>query len=205
MTVTDLFPGLPYETNDPNREHRGKNLAAYRRFLSFAEGCASPGITVKPGVFQPKSRDRGWRIAVEVLGEYAALARTAGLPLSVEPHVDSVIEDPRAARLLVGEVSGLMLTLDYSHFVALGFPARNVKSLHPWTRHFHIRQARRGRLQTSLKEGVIPARRIVEELAASGYRGTICLEYQNSDWHNCNDVDVVSETMATLRALGVEA
>jgi sugar phosphate isomerase/epimerase len=203
LRLSDLFPLLPFETNDPNLLHRDENSRVFRRVVEFAAGCNAPGITLKPGVRQPAAPDGGWQAAIEVLKEYAAAAGAASLPLSVEPHVDSIVEDPRSARLLVESVPEIGLTLDYSHFVSRGFEVGEAEPLQPYVRHVHIRQARKGKLQTTVRDGVIPIRRILEQLVARGYRGAICLEYQNSDWHDCNDIDVISETVATLKELGL--
>jgi sugar phosphate isomerase/epimerase len=203
LTASDLFPLLPFETNDPDALHRSENARMFRRVVEFAAGCQAPGITLKPGVAQPSQPDGGWRSSVETLRQLAAAAKQEGVQLSVEPHVDSIIEAPEAARRLVECVPEVGLTLDYSHFVSRGLEVREVEQLHPYVRHVHIRQARQGRLQTTARNGSIPLRPILEQLAACGYRGAICLEYQNSDWHDCNDIDVLSETVATLRELGL--
>ena len=184
--------------------HREQNGRMFRRVVEFAKGCEASGITLKPGVVQPSSPDGGWQASIDALKEYAATARAAAVRLSFEPHVDSIVEDPHSARQLAESVAGIEITLDYSHFISRGFEAVDADELQPFVRHVHIRQARRGRIQTTVRNGVIPLRRILEELFARGYRGAICLEYQNSDWHDCNDVDVISETVATLKELGVE-
>jgi len=204
MRVCDLFPLLPFETNDPDGWRRESNARLFRRVVEIAEGCEAHGITLKPGIVQAGEIGGGWQLCVETLQEYAAIARAAGIRLSVEPHVDSIIEDPRVA-LLLARVSGIELTLDYSHFVSCGFAIEDVRELQAYARHVHVRQARKGKLQTTTRNGVIPIRAILEELVARGYRDAVSLEYQNSDWHDCNDVDVVAETVATLRELGAEA
>jgi sugar phosphate isomerase/epimerase len=203
LTASDLFPLLPFETNDPDALHREENAKMFRSVVEFAVGCQAPGITLKPGIGQPSTADEGWQASVEALKEYAAAARAAALRLSVEPHVDSIIEEPRSAKLLVESVPEIRITLDYSHFVSRGLEIGDVEQLHPYVRHVHLRQARKGRLQTSVRNGVIPVRRVLEQLVAQGYRGAVCLEYQNSDWHDCNDIDVISETVATLKELGL--
>jgi sugar phosphate isomerase/epimerase len=203
LTVSDLFPLLPFETNDPDPLHRKENAQRFRQVVEFAAGCNAPGITLKPGIGQPSMPDGGWQTSVEALKEYVAAAGAAALRLSVEPHVDSIIEEPRSAKLLVESVPEIGITLDYSHFVSRGLEVEDVEQLHPYVRHVHIRQARKGRLQTTVRNGAIPLRRVLEQLVERGYRGVVCLEYQNSDWHDCNDVDVIAETVATLKELGL--
>jgi len=203
LKASDIFPLLPFETNDLDVRHREENTRTVRAVLELAEGCGAPGVTLKPGIAQPAAQDGGWRASLDALMEYVALARMAGVGLSVEPYVDSIVEDPRAALRLVESVPGLELTLDYSHFVSLGYEIGDLRHLQSYARHVHVRQASRGRLQASARNGVIPLLRILEELAARGYGGAVSLEYQNSDWHGMNDIDVITETVATLRQLGL--
>ncbi len=204
VTVSDLFPSLPFETNDLDGNHRKQNRIYIEQIIGLAEGAECPGITLKPGIRQPVNEDEGWMVCLDVLGGYCALSQKAGVRLSVEPHVDSIIEHPQRARELVNNVDGLRITLDYSHFVAMGCPIDDVKVLHPYVAHLHIRQARKGRVQSSAISGVIPLIRILKELVAVEYSGVVSLEYQNSEWKNCNDIDVISETVMTLRELGVD-
>jgi sugar phosphate isomerase/epimerase len=204
LTLSDLFPQLPFETNDPNRRHREQNKRTFGQIVGFAVECESPGITLKPGIRQPMREAERWAICLDVLGDFYSLASRAGLRLCVEPHVDSIIEEPKRARELVNCIDGLRITLDYSHFVARGYAFEDVKALHPYAGHFHVRQARQGRVQSSAATGVIPLLRILNDLAGGGYSGVISLEYQNSEWKNCNDIDVITETVAILRELGVQ-
>jgi len=204
LKPSDLFPALPFETNDPDSGHRKQNRRYFARCVALAAEAGSPGLTLKPGIPQPVSRDLGWGTCLEVLGDFCSLAKETGLRLSVEPHLDSIIGEPERAVRLVEAVDGLRITLDYSHFVALGHATEAVKVLHPYTSHFHLRQARAGRVQSRAEEGTIPARAIIADLVTAGYAGAICLEYQNSEWQGCNDIDVIAETVATLRQLGLE-
>lgn len=204
IAISDLFPALPFETNDPNSTHRKRNRMRFEQILGFAVGIESPGITLKPGTRQTMNDEEGWQICLDVLGEFCLLARKEGLRLSVEPHVESIIEVPKRARELVAGVDGLKITLDYSHFIAMDCAIDDVKILHPYTAHLHLRQARKGRVQIAAKNGVIPVRRILGDLIEGGYSGVISMEYQNSDWQQCNDIDVVTETVVTLRELGLE-
>ena len=204
LALSDLFPLLLFDTNDPDAGHREQNRSFFERVIGFASGAGCPGITIKPGMRQKGEEEQGWRVCVDVLGEYCALAKKAGLRLSVEPHVESIIERPRRARELVSAVEDLRITLDYSHFLALGCLIEEVKILHPYVAHLHIRQARKGRLQSSATDGTIPLSQILGQLVSAGYSGVISLEYQNSEWKQCNDIDVISETVKTLSELGVK-
>jgi len=70
-----------------------------------------------------------------------------------------------------------------------------VEPLIPYASHFHVRGARKGRLQTSFKENVIDYRRVLEAMKRAGYRGYLGIEYVWIDWEHCNEADNLSETI----------
>src|SRR5690606_20579204 len=105
------------------------------------------------------------------------VGRSAGLRVSIEPHLESVVEQPELALELVKAVPGLQFTLDYSHFISAGIPAERVHPLLPYAGHFHARQAAPGMLQAPHEEGVIDFADIVRRMKEVGYQGRICVEY----------------------------
>ncbi len=103
--------------------------------------------------------------------------------------------DPTSAEQLVQQVSGLTLTLDYTHFTRLGMPDSVIEPLVQYASHFHIRGASQGKLQESFAHNEIDYRRVFEAIQASGYRGWIGIEYVWIDWEHCNECDNLSETI----------
>jgi sugar phosphate isomerase/epimerase len=202
LELSDLFPLLPFEVNDPDPSRRRENRACFERVLAFARAAGAPGVTLKPGEPQASTQDGGWQVAATELGALAGRAHAAGVPLSIEPHVGSLVETPERVTRMLAQVPGLRLTLDYSHFVCVGVPVDAPDVLLPHARHVHVRQARVGRLQVPARSGEIDYARVLGLLEHVGYRGFATCEYQHSDWHDCNDVDVVTETVATLELLG---
>jgi sugar phosphate isomerase/epimerase len=97
------------------------------------------------------------------------------------------------------EVPGLQVTLDYSHFVAVGRPTPDGDVLIPHARRVDARQARRGKVQCRLEEGEIDFEHVVTALTRAGYRGTISTESVCVDYQGCNDLDVVTETLKMKR------
>ena len=61
--------------------------------------------------------------------------------------------------------------------------------------HFHVRGARKGRLQESFANNTIDYKRIYEAMLSSGYGGWIGIEYVWIDWEHCNECDNLSETI----------
>src|SRR5207245_2230932 len=141
------------------------------------------GITLLPGVIWPElGHERSFELAVTGLRELVPIANDRGLRLSIEAHVESVAESPELARRLCDAVAGLRLTLDYSHFLTLGYSPSDVHALLPLAGHFHARQAAPGRLQASAKDGTLNFPDLVGRLTALGYDGDVCLEYTWQEW-----------------------
>ncbi len=107
----------------------------------------------------------------------------------------SIAPRPRQALRLVESVPGLTLTLDYTHFTRCGLADRQIEPLVPHASHFHVRGARKGRLQAPLKDNTIDYDRVLQVLRGCGYRGYLGIEYVWIDWEHCNEVDNLSETI----------
>jgi sugar phosphate isomerase/epimerase len=202
LELSDLFAVLPSEVNDPDPGKRRENRSCFERVLEFARAAGAPGITLKPGEPAPSLLEGGWREAAAELGAFAEQAAAAGVPLSIEPHVGSLVETPERVTRLLAEVPQLRLTLDYSHFVYVGLPVGAPDALLPYARHVHVRQARAGKLQVPARSGEIDYVGVLGKLERGGYHGFMTSEYQHSDWHATNEVDVITETAHTLADLG---
>ena len=199
--VADFFPTFghgfrdrPVNARDP--AVRRANRARFGAFVEFCRGVGARGITLLPGVVWAELGPEGsLDLSREVLTEMAEMGGAAGLRVSVEPHLESVVEHPDLALRLAEEVPGLQLTLDYSHFLASGFPPERVHPLLPYTGHFHARQAAPGVLQSSHDEGTLDFEDLVTRLHRVGYDGFLCVEYTWQEWRGCNKQDVVSESI----------
>ena len=199
--VADLFPtfGLGFRerpVNTPDAALRAANRARFQAFVEFARLVGASGITLLPGVvFDDLGPEMSFDLSRQALSELVEIGRGAGLRVSVEAHLESVVELPERALALVQAVPGLQLTLDYSHFIAGGIAAERVHPLIPYAGHFHARQAAPGHLQRPHGAGVLDFRDILGRLAAVGYDGYFCVEYTWQEWRGCNTEDVVSETI----------
>ena len=168
--------------------------------LAFAAEIDSPGITIIPGLpFDEAALDR----SAEELVWRAERAAACGLALSFEPHYESIVPTPSDVLRLMDRAPGVMLTLDYAHFVFQGIDEREVDVLIPHTRHIHGRQGAPGLMQASVADGTIDFARIIRAFEAAGFTGYFSLEYQWDDWMHCKNVDCISETVL-LRDLFLE-
>ena len=201
LRASDFFPtfGTGFRdrpVNTPEMSARKANVARFRAFVECARGIEAGGITLLPGVvWSDLGPERSFDLTVDALRELVSIAHDAGLRLSVEAHVESVAESPFLAKALVDAVSGLKLTLDYSHFVAGGYSPHVVHGLVPLAGHFHARQAGPGALQASASDGLLDFRSILSRLRNSGYAGDVCIEYTWQAWRGCDRQDTVSESV----------
>jgi sugar phosphate isomerase/epimerase len=114
---------------------------------------------------------------------------------SVEAHVGSLAPNPREAARMVQGVPGLTLTLDYTHFTRIGLPDGEIEPLVRHASHFHVRGARKDRLQTSFSTNTIDYVRVLGAMHDCGYSGYLGIEYVWIDWEHCNESDNLSETI----------
>ncbi len=201
LEVADVFviPWTDFRTlapNHPDRAERASAAALFDDVLDFASRLRSPGITILPGIeWEHETPDESLDRAAAELARRLDECRDRGIRLSVEAHLGSVAPTPTRALELLERVPGLELTLDYSHFVYQGIAEAEVESLARFARHCHVRGAREGRMQTTLRDSTIDFERMVDVLSEAGYDGYLGLEYVWLDWEHCNECDNLSETL----------
>ena len=202
LRAADVFlqvdnDGRSYAINHPLEERRQRARDWFERALEYAAACGAAHVSISPGVPFTDAEPRADSLA----RAHAELAwrversRAAGIVMGVEPHLGSVAARPQEALRLVAAVPGLTFTLDYGHFARAGIPDREVEPLLAHASHFHVRGARRGALQASMRYNTIDFARIVQVMRATGYRGYLGLEYVWTEWEDCNRVDNLSETI----------
>ena len=187
---------VPFAINHPDPAPREKARDWFLRTLDYAAGAGSQHVTALPGVlFETESAEESWARACEELAWRVAQAESRNLVFGTEAHVGSLAPTPQDAERLVRDVPGLTLTLDYTHFTRAGRPDAEVEPLIQHASHFHVRGARKDRLQTSFKDNTIDYQRILEVMDQTGYGGYGGIEYVWIDWEHCNECDNLSETI----------
>jgi len=185
-----------YAVNHPDAARRATARDWFERTLDYAAAAGAGHVTTLPGAeFEGESRGESLARCRGELAWRVERAAARGLVLGVEGHVGSIVAEPKSLGELVAGVPGLTLTLDYTHFTRSGLPDAAVEPLIEHASHFHVRGARRDRLQVSFAENVIDYGRVLEALRETGYRGFVGVEYVWIDWERCNEVDNVSETI----------
>jgi sugar phosphate isomerase/epimerase len=182
--------------NTRTAPERAEARGQFEALVQFAVELRAPGITILPGERWDDDPEGALAVAAEELGWRAKRAASEGLGLSFEPHAVSNVRTPDAVLALLARAPGVMLTLDYSHFVSLELAEEAVDVLLPYARHFQARQAAPGHLQATAKTGIIDFPRLVRALQAQGYRGWFGLEYTWNNW--MDEVDTIAQT-ALLR------
>lgn len=173
------------------------NIADFRRVIEFCRLANIPSLFILPGVVNPgQSRDQALAASVDSLRALLPIAQDAGVTMTIEPHVHSYLESPDITRRLLDQVEGLTLTLDYAHYVCLGYRQDEIDPLAPYAAHVHLRQAKAGYLQTKFDLGTINFPAQFGTLRDAGFTGYAALEVVHQDYMDTLYDDVLTETIA---------
>jgi sugar phosphate isomerase/epimerase len=187
----------PFAINHPQQSRRAKARDWFERTLEYAARLGSPHVTTLPGVYfdgeEPK--EDSWQRSQAELAWRVERAKVHGIVFGVEAHVGSLAPDPEEALRMVKGVPGLTLTLDYTHFTRAGLPDSDVEPLIQYASHFHVRGAKKDRLQVNFDANTIDYARVLEVMKETKYAGYLGIEYVWIDWEHCNESDNVSETI----------
>ena len=188
---------VPFAINQPDKERRQHARDQFLRTLEYAVELGSPHVTTLPGVYFDKDEPPAdsWQRSQDELAWRVEQAKQHGIFFSVEAHVGSLAPNPKEAMRMVRSVEGLTLTLDYTHFTRVGLPDSQIEPLVEHATHFHVRGARKDRLQASFKDNTIDYARVLDAMRRSGYAGYLGIEYVWIDWEHCNESDNLSETI----------
>ncbi len=191
--------------NHPDAAERQKSRDIFERSLEFAVECGAEHFSILPGVpWEVEELSASLDRAISELAWRAGLCTQAGLPLSCEAHLGSVVASPSDAVKLFESVPDLGLVLDCAHFIVPGYSQDEIEKLIPHTVHVHARGACKDQIQVVAAENTIDFERLVEALKGRDYSGWICSEYVWMQTWNCDRVDNLSETILMRQRL-VEA
>ena len=186
----------PRAINHPEKSVRDEVRDYFLKMAEYARAAGARHITCLPGVlYKAESPEISYGRALGELNWRVEQAKKAGLVFGIEPHLGGIVDSPKKAMQLIGELPGITITLDYTHFTKIGIPDSQVEPLIPYASHFHARGAKEGALQTVLPENTIDYKRIVRQMIKTGYAGFIGIEYIWMDWEGCNRTDNVSESI----------
>jgi sugar phosphate isomerase/epimerase len=207
LECVDFFPQFSpnfYDRalNHPDSAIRAKNIEAIRSLVRFCKLVGIDGLTILPGVaFMDCTQEQNLDLSGQMLQQCAEIAGESGVELYFEPHVESVCEKPEIALSLIERAPAAKFALDYSHFLVQNIALERIHPLLPYAGTFHVRQTRKGKIQSRYNEGIIDFVDIIQRLKTIGYDGCLTIEYICADWYGGNELDTLSETMTTKAAL----
>lgn len=191
-----LFGETVQDRNLADSSTAQKNISDFANVLRFCAAARIPSVMVLPGVVNPgQSRRQALTASSKALSQMQAMAADAKVLLTIEAHVHSYLESPTLTLELLKTVPGLHLTLDYTHFLCLGYRQEEIDVLVPHAAHVHLRQARVGALQTRMEMGTLNFNAIFGALRDANYAGFLALECVHQEYMNTMFEDVLSETI----------
>lgn len=191
-----LFGQTVQDRNLADPSGARKNFADFDKVLQFCSAARIPSVMVLPGVVNPgQSRYQALDVSSSALAQLQSMAAKTNVLLTIEAHVHSYLESPAQTLELLKGVPGLRLTLDYAHFLCLGYRQEEIDELAPFAAHVHLRQARVGGLQARLEMGTLNFNAILGVLRDANYSGFLALEYVHQEYMNTMFEDVLSETI----------
>jgi len=172
-----------------------ENVNDFKKLMPFLKTAKIPSVMLLPGVINKgQSRQDALKETVIALKELLPIAEDNGVILSIEPHVHSYLESPKLVLDLLEQIP-VKLTLDYAHFVALGYRQDEIDDLAEYAAHVHLRQARAGALQAKMEQGTINFPALLAKLKEHNYPGYLSIEYVHQDYMNTLYDDVLTETV----------
>lgn len=206
LELADFFPIASLDLreialNHPDDTERQEADDFFRDMLSAAKESGTCGMTIVPGmVFEEPWHDAFDR-AVSALQRRVEEASRQDVPLSVECHIGSVLDTPERAHMCVDRVPGLLLTLDYGHFVQQGIAQSEVDELLPFARHVHFRGGAVGMVQTPFDRSEIDFGPIVDQLVDQQFHGWLSVEYIHDERPGCAQYELTEEVLAAKNFL----
>lgn len=186
LKISDL--GASARLGEPEAAKRAAQLDEARRFIDLAHKLQTPYVRVFGGKL---GKDQTMQAATELIiagfKELHEHARGSGVTLLIESH-DEFTTSASLLKILQGmNLPTAALLWDAHHTFTDGHeqPAETFKQLGKYVRHTHLKDSRPGekdRRYVLTGTGDVPVKETVKVLAASGYKGYYCFEWEKK-WH----------------------
>ncbi|MFP4580263.1 MAG: sugar phosphate isomerase/epimerase family protein [Candidatus Sumerlaeia bacterium] len=169
--------GLSVEPNEPDDTLRAKMIEHFKGIAEFAASAGFQNIMSVPGNPQEgMDEKKQYDLSVDSLNQMVAIARDAGVVLTIEPHRWSILQEVDDVKRMLADVPGLKLTMDYAHFVGKGVAEEALFDLHDATQHLHARPAHSTAFSCPYDENTIDFAAIIADLKKRGWQGMISTE-----------------------------
>ncbi len=183
---------------------REDNFEMFKSFAQFCKQVGCPGVTISSGIvykYEGQDYEQAYEVSREEMRRMVDYGGEYGVELRPEPHGESVMGSLEKCQRMLEDVPGLMISLDYSHFMPQGYSEEEVDVLITRAGHVHARKANRERLQCRQEDGILDFDHIVGALNKHGYEGNVALEYVCVNYRGCYDVDVITEALKLKKEL----
>jgi sugar phosphate isomerase/epimerase len=186
LVISDL--GASSRMHEKDAATREKQLDEGRRFIDLAHALGVKYVRMF-GDKMPEGEARGDALkrVIEGFQQMAAHAKPAGVVVLIESHGDFTHSNDLEEILKGVGSDAFALLWDAHHtFVAGGEqPAETYARLGRWMRHTHLKDSKpegADRRYVLTGTGEVPVQGQVKVLAAAGYRGYYCFEWEKK-WH----------------------
>jgi sugar phosphate isomerase/epimerase len=189
LKISDL--GASTRLGEPDPAKRAAQIDEAKRFIDLAHKLKSPYVRVFGGKL---GKDQTMQGASELIiagfRELHGHARGSGITLLIESH-DEFTTSTSLSNILKGaNLPTAALLWDTHHTFVAGKeqPADTFKQLSKYVRHTHLKDSRppqageQDRRYVLTGAGEVPIKETVKVLAAGGYRGYYCFEWEKR-WH----------------------
>lgn len=201
LKLADLYLMLP-RISVADEEKRQGDIDMFKTLMPFAQGLDVAGITISPGLIHPKTDEEAEDRTIAALRDMVSAANEADIPVSIEPHMDSMAQTPEQALKFVKAVPGLEITLDWAQMICQDIRHDQILELLPYTRHIQMRQAARAQLQLPFDRGRIRIPDVISALNEADYEGFVGVEYMQAEgWHGMEKVNAIVECYTMRDAL----
>jgi sugar phosphate isomerase/epimerase len=186
LVVTDLGASAHMHEKDP--APRAAQLDEGRRFIDLAHALGVPYVRMFGDKMPPdQPKEDALKRVVDGFRQMAAYARPAGVTVLIESHGDFThSSDLQTIIEGVGSPAFALLWDAHHTFVAGGeAPADTYKRLGRYMRHTHLKDSKpegNDHRYVLTGTGVVPVKEQVRVLAANGYKGFYCFEWEKK-WH----------------------
>jgi len=186
IVISDLGASARMHEKDP--AVRAAQLDEGRRFIDLAHALRVPYVRMFGDKLPPgEAREDVIKRVVEGFQQMAAHAKPAGVVVLIESHGDFTHSSDLEAILTGVGSSSFALLWDAHHTFVAGkeAPADTFKRLGRYIRHTHLKDSKPegdDHHYVLTGTGEVPVKEQVKVLAAGGYKGFYCFEWEKK-WH----------------------
>lgn len=184
LKISDLGSSSEMHIADPDK--RAKSIADGKRFIDLAEKLGVPYVRIYGNKLEGPRDECIHRVAAG-MRELAVYGAPRNVAVIIESHGDFVTSPLLKQVLAEADHPNALLLWDAHHTFVDGHeePEFTVRELGAWIRHTHLKDsvAVNGERHYVLTgKGDVPVQSQIQVLAATGYQGYFCFEWEKL-WH----------------------